>query len=129
MNGRFLLDTDVLIGILEGDSSVTRRFVPSMILYLPVIAVGELFHGAFNSGRAQQNLDRVSAFAKTLPVLPCDLETAETYGRMKTELRKKSRPLPENDIWIAAISQQHQLTLITRDQHFREFGSLAADIW
>jgi tRNA(fMet)-specific endonuclease VapC len=129
MNGRFLLDTNIVIGILEEDSLIAHRLDPSMAIYLAAIVMGELFYGACNSGRVQQNLQRLAALAKTLPVLPCDLETAETYGRMKTELRKKGRPLPDNDIWIAAISQQKHLTLITRDKHFMEFESLSAQIW
>jgi predicted nucleic acid-binding protein len=74
-------------------------------------------------------LDRLKILSKAYPALPCDLGTAETYGKLKNELRKKGRPVPDNDIWIAALSQRHRLTLITRDQHFQEFDALSADIW
>jgi len=129
MHGAFLLDTNIVIGILEQDHSIVQRLDPSMALYLPVIAVGELFYGAFNSGRVRHNLERLEALAKALPVLSCDAGTAEKYGKLKTELRKKGRPLPDNDIWIAAISLQQQLTLITMDSHFLEFSSLSTQVW
>jgi tRNA(fMet)-specific endonuclease VapC len=129
MNGRFLLDTNVVIGLMRGDDAVTSRLDPHVRLYLPSIVVGELFFGAYRSGRVQHNLERLKLLTRTLPVLACDPGTADRYGLLKHELRKKGRPVPENDIWVAAISQQHGLTLITRDQHFREFDSLSAEIW
>lgn len=125
MSGGFLLDTNVVIGILEKDTSITGRIDPARPLFLPCIVMGELFYGAHNSSRVKQNMQRLIALAKVLPVLDCDLQTAEIYGALKTELRKKGRPIPENDIWIAAISQQRQLTLISRDGHFQEFATLA----
>jgi tRNA(fMet)-specific endonuclease VapC len=129
MNGRFLLDTNIVIGLMGGDEGITRRLDPHMRFYLPSIAVGELFFGAYRSGRVQHNIGRLQVLTRSLPVLVCDLGTADCYGILKHELRKKGRPVPDNDIWVAAISQQHKLTLITRDQHFREFGTLMADIW
>jgi tRNA(fMet)-specific endonuclease VapC len=129
MNGRFLLDTNIVIGLLKGDQFLTRRVDPQMRLYLPSIVVGELFFGAYRSSRVRHNIERLQVLTRTLPVLPCDLGTADCYGTLKHELRKKGRPVPDNDIWVAAMSQQHRLTLITRDQHFREFESLTADIW
>jgi len=129
MNGSFLLDTNIVIGILEGDAAITGRLYPQMRLYLPSIVMGELYFGAYRSGRVHHNLERLTMLSKAYPLLPCDLGTAETYGKLKDELRKKGRPVPDNDIWIAAVSQRQRLTLITRDQHFREFDSLSADIW
>ena len=53
-------------------------------------------------------------------ILGTNVETALIYGEMKHSLRVKGRPLPENDIWIAAIALQYDLTLVTRDAHFQE---------
>ena len=53
-----------------------------------------------------------------LGYLPCDFDTARLYGRIKAELRRKGKPIPENDIWIAAAAIQYGLTLVTRDRHF-----------
>jgi len=64
-----------------------------------------------------------------LSVLACDQATAREYGQIKARLRAKGRPLPENDIWIAAIARLHGLTLVTRDQHFREVEGLAWEAW
>jgi len=128
-HGGFLLDTNIVIGILEQDASITNRLDPSAQLFLPCIAMGELFYGAHNSGRVQHNLARLGKLSKSFPVLPCDLGTADTYGKLKTALRKKGRPIPDNDIWIAAIAEQQRLTLLTRDIHFQEFATLSVQVW
>jgi tRNA(fMet)-specific endonuclease VapC len=62
-------------------------------------------------------------------VLPCDATTARLYGEIKASLRSKGRPIPENDIWNAAVAQQHGLSLVTRDEHFNNVAGLAAEAW
>jgi tRNA(fMet)-specific endonuclease VapC len=56
----------------------------------------------------------------------CDTETARQHGAVKNKLRLKGRPLPENDVWIAALALQHDLILVTCDAHFQEVESLKA---
>ena len=51
------------------------------------------------------------------------------YGVIKQALREKGRPIPENDIWIAAIAQQYGLTLVTRDDHFTAIDGLTLEKW
>jgi tRNA(fMet)-specific endonuclease VapC len=72
---------------------------------------------------------RTEEFATANSVLACDLETARHYGRIKDGLRRKGRPLPENDIWIAALARQHDLTLVSRDAHFADVESLPVKVW
>ena len=62
-------------------------------------------------------------------MLPCDTATAQQYGDIKNQLRAKGRPIPENDIWIAAIAMQYQLTLVARDGHFHEVDGLQVETW
>ena len=51
-------------------------------------------------------------------MLWADRTTAQHYGQLKADLRTLGRPLPENDIWIAALALQHNLVVVTRDAHF-----------
>lgn len=44
-------------------------------------------------------------------------------------LYKKGKPLPINDVWIAASAIQHDLTLVTRDKHFNEISNLKVKSW
>jgi tRNA(fMet)-specific endonuclease VapC len=62
----------------------------------------------------QRNLREVQGFAAIAQVLPCDQLTAEIYGQVKSELKAKGNPIPENDLWIAAIARQYSLTLHPR---------------
>ena len=129
MNGPYLLDTNIAIAVLEADRSITKRIDPETHYFLPSVAAGELFYGAFKSGRIQHNLDRVQTFLKRIPVLPCNASTAECYGELKAQLKKKGRPIPDNDIWIAAIAQEQDMTVVTRDIHFQEIDLIKVVVW
>ena len=98
-------------------------------VFIPSIALGELYYGALRSGRPEFNVARIATFAGSSSVVNCDSETARRYGELKDEQRRKGRPLPENDLWIAALALQHDLTLITRDAHFEEVDLLDSEAW
>ena len=93
-------------------------------VFIPVIVVGELYYGAFKSKKIKENLKNISELLKIISVLGNDVETARIYGDLKSKLKKKGRPIPENDIWIAAIAKQYKLTIMTADQHFEAIENL-----
>jgi tRNA(fMet)-specific endonuclease VapC len=98
-------------------------------VYVPSITMGELFSGAERSSRRAVRLAETEAFADGAEVLPCDLETARHYGAIESALRAKGRPIPDNDIWIAALAQQYELVVVTRDAHFGEVDALPVLSW
>ena len=129
MSGSVLLDTNILIGILAKDEAILSRLVETEVVFLPSIALGELYFGAFKSAHPDDNAERIDRLAASTAILYCDGTTALHYGRIKTGLRTKGRPISENDIWIAAIAQQHGLTVVSRDLHFREIENLPVEEW
>lgn len=129
MSGKHLLDTNIVIALFKNEVQVRDQFANAAEVFVSSVVIGELFYGALHSGRVQQHLSQVREFAARVPVLPCDATTAEHYGEIKNVLRAKGRPLPENDVWIAAIAKQHGLTVVTRDQHFNEIDSLVLEAW
>ena len=129
MNGRFLLDTNIVIALFANEPSVTENLRLAQAVFVPSIVIGELYFGAYRSGRVEANLQRVSEFASYANILNCDIDTAREYGRIKDLLRQAGRPIPENDIWIAAIGLQHDLTVISRDVHFDEIVGLIIEKW
>jgi tRNA(fMet)-specific endonuclease VapC len=129
MSGRYLLDTNIIIALFADEASVRTNLAQAEEVFIPSIAIGELYYGARKSGRTQDNLARVDELVANSAVLGCDAETARRYGEVKNGLRLKGRPLPENDIWIAALALQHNLTLVTRDAHFQEVENLQAVTW
>ena len=129
MNGKFLLDTNILIALFANDEAVKSHLAEVEEVFIPNIAVGELFYGAWKSARTQENLQQIEDLIAETPVLGCGVETARLYGRIKNSLRLKGHLIPENDIWIAAIALEHNLTLVTRDAHFVEIADLQTTTW
>ena len=129
MTGSFLLDTNVVIALFEGDPEIRARLDTVPEILLPSVALGELHYGASYSERPESNARRVDDFAATCTVLGVDAGTARQYGRVKGELRRKGRPIPENDLWIAALALQHGLQLASRDGHFDYVEGLQVEAW
>jgi tRNA(fMet)-specific endonuclease VapC len=129
MSGRFLLDTNIVIAIFAKDSGVMDHLAQATEIFVPSIVLGELFYGAHKSSQSHTNIARIEEFAGDTIVLACDAVTGREYGRIKNDLRVRGRPIPENDIWIAAIAMQHGLTVVSRDGHFDEVSSLSVTTW
>ena len=127
--GRFLLDTNIVIALFAREAAVQQRLAEASEVFVPSIVLGELYYGARKSTRVTENLARIDEFVASSPVLPCDTATAQRYGDIKNQLRAKGRPIPENDIWIAAIALQYHLTLVARDGHFHEVDGLQVEAW
>ncbi len=128
VNGKWLVDTNVVIALFAGEPAAVERVQRASAVYLCVPVLGELRYGAEASARVAGNLARLDQFARALIVLPCDDATAKSYAEVKFGLRKKGRPIPENDVWIAAIARQHGLALLTRDGHFHEVDGLEVEL-
>jgi tRNA(fMet)-specific endonuclease VapC len=129
MSGRNLLDTNIVIALFAQDAAVVEHLDEAEEVFIPSIVLGELYFGARKSRRVKENLARIDEFAFSNVVLGCDTETARYYGEIKNALREKGRPIPENDVWIAAIALQYDLTLISRDAHFGEIDHLKVESW
>jgi tRNA(fMet)-specific endonuclease VapC len=129
MSGRYLLDTNIIIALFASDPSVMQSLARANEVFIPSVALGELHYGARKSGRFQDNLGRIENLVANSTIVECDADTARQYGDAKNRLRIKGRPLPENDVWIAALALQHGLTLVTRDAHFQDVENLQTTAW
>ena len=129
MSGRFLLDSNIVIALFARDTTILEHLARAEAILIPTIVIGELYYGARKSARASENIARLEAFAAVVPVLGCDAHTARHYGQIKDDLRRKGQPIPENDIWIAAIALRHGLTLVTRDVHLSKIDALPLAAW
>ena len=129
MSGSFVLDTNIIIAFFKQDAAVLEHWKAADELFVPAVVLGELSYGARKSGKIQVNLERIRDFEAVVSVLPVNAATADNYGIIKEALRAKGRPLPENDIWIAAVAVQHGLPVVSRDEHFREVDGLELVRW
>lgn len=129
MSGRYLLDTDIILALFANDHAVIEQIEDADEVFVPSIVLGELYYGARRSGRSRENIAWIYEFAEASTVLACDAETARWYGVIKDLLRQKGGMLPENDVWIAALSLHYGLTLVTRDPRFQEVTNLKIENW
>ncbi len=129
MNGSYLLDTNIVIALFANDSNVLQKLSVTSQIFIPSIVLGELYYGANKSAHNKTNSMHIDNFALKSAVLVCDTDTAKHYGHIKDHLRAKGTPIPENDIWIAALAKQHHLTLVSRDQHFRSVKEIKVEQW
>lgn len=129
MSGRYLLDTNIVIALFGKDATVLQKLAEAQEVFLCSIVLGELHYGARNSVRINENLARIETLRSANTVLACDSLTADYYGQIKASLRLAGTPIPENDIWIAAIARQYALTIVSRDKHFANVDTVALEIW
>ena len=128
-SGRYLLDTNIVIALLAREQAVVEHVKAAEAVYLPATVLGELYFGARKSTRVEENLARLRALAPASAVLNCDAETAARYGELKAVLRAKGTPIPENDLWIAAVAKQHDLAVASRDEHFDVVPGVVRVTW
>ena len=110
------LDTSVAIAVLAGQASTLLSQAEGFLLPVPVI--GELRYGALNSRRSAENLAEVERLVGRCRVLDMTAATAAVYARLRLGLKEKGKPIPENDLWIAALCLEHHVPLVTLDGHF-----------
>jgi tRNA(fMet)-specific endonuclease VapC len=115
------LDTNAYSDFMRGDSARVQVVRAARHIHVPLIVLGELRAG-FAAGNQQStnaaNLQRFLNSPRVSVLLP-DEQTTHHYAQLYVLLRKKSTPMPTNDLWIAALVVQHNLLLCTSDTHFR----------
>ncbi len=121
-----LLDTNILADFFAGDPETVEAFQRARSLAINSVVLGELLGGFLLGSRASANRRLLSRFLSSprVKVLALAAETTEHYADVYTQLRRKGRPIPSNDMWIAASAREHGLVLFTRDTHFREIEGL-----
>ncbi|HWR59892.1 MAG TPA: type II toxin-antitoxin system VapC family toxin [Thermodesulfovibrionales bacterium] len=124
MSGKIALDTDVSIRFLNGDKSIESFLLKYSEIHMPVIVVGELIFGALNSTHAEHNLARHKKLIQRMKILEITEATANIYAKTRLSLKKKGKPIPENDLWIAAVCIDNKVPFLSNDEHFKEIEGL-----
>ncbi len=89
MSGKFLLDTNILIGLFANDQDVVKQLRSNIKVFIPSIVLGELYYGAFGSTQVKENILKIHQLASKTKVLDIDNETAIQYGEIKNYLNPK----------------------------------------
>ncbi len=98
-------------------------------MFLPLTALGELCKGAFKSSQPQKNRLLLETFLRTVALLHPDTATVVRYAQISVDLERKRTPIPENDVWIAAVALECAMPLATRDAHFNHVTGLQLLRW
>ena len=115
-----ILDTSAYSAFKRGNLDAVALLRKTPEILVPIIVLGELWSG-FEFGRKREvNRQELDAFLNSPRVLVVQvtLETAERYAVIYSFLRRNGRPVPTNDLWIAALTMEHGATLLTADAHF-----------
>ena len=129
---KYLLDTDICIYWLKGRTTVRAKInrVDRKDLAICVITASELYFGAYNSNKIEQNLRTAETFIQSLTVLPLSNDTLKKFGQLKAELRKAGTPVADFDLLIASVALTENLILVTNNtRHYERIKGLNLDNW
>ncbi len=124
-----ILDTNAVSALFVGDSALGKILSEEPRHHLPVIVIGEYRYGLLGSRHRDHLQGLLETLIRESIVLFVDETTAETYSQVRDELRQKGRPIPENDLWIAALARQHHQPVVSRAPHFDEVSGLHRVAW
>ena len=124
-----ILDTNAISAMAEGDTALEEVLPDVRSQFIPVICLGEYRSGIIRS-RARRELDRwLGLLAGSRRILPIDLGTTPFYAEIVVDLRGRGCMIPMNDVWIAALAQQHELPVLSRDTHLDQVKNLRRVSW
>jgi predicted nucleic acid-binding protein len=120
------IDTSAYAGFKRGDPAVQAVVRHAPEIHLNATVLGELLAGFAAGSRETENRSELALFIASprVRLVPCGAETADYYALIYADLRRQGRPIPTNDMWIAASCMEHGAALLTLDAHFRYVGGL-----
>jgi tRNA(fMet)-specific endonuclease VapC len=113
-----ILDTNALSAAADGEPAALKVVAAAERIAVPVIVLGEFRLGIAQSRRRAEYEQWLREWISVVTVLEIDEETTRYYAAIGLELKKKGKPIPSNDLWIAALCRQHAMPLASRDRHF-----------
>ena len=124
-----ILDTNALSAVADNESRAVQIFGQATSVELPAIVLGEYRFGIAQSRRRKEYEAWLEEMIAATRVLPVDQETSTHYAQVRSELKKAGKPIPSNDLWIAAVCRQHRLPLMSQDGHFDAVQGLKRISW
>ena len=129
MQGGVVLDTSVVVAHLRKQIDLFAIADDSEVLFLPVFVLGELYKGAEKANQPPRQHYLINRLLDRFRLLDPDVHTALRYAQVAAALERLGRPIPENDLWIAASALESGMPLATRDAHFERVPGLTVLRW
>jgi tRNA(fMet)-specific endonuclease VapC len=111
------------------EESVRTVIVKSPQPAIPVIVLGEFHHGIAQSRHRPEYEAWLGAHLPDFAILSITEDAATIYASLRVELKRRGRPIPANDAWIAALALQYRLAVRSRDTHFDGVPDLIRESW
>ena len=123
---RLLLDSNAYSLLMRGDEQVAELVRGAEEVLLSAVVVGELMYGFRRGSRFERNAAQLRSLLDSPYVSFVDVSrvTADRYSRIAASLRAKGRPIPTNDVWIAAHAMETGADLVSADQHFEHVDGI-----
>lgn len=123
---RIIIDTNFYVAFKRNDAEAVNLLQRADYIGVNTVVLGELLAGFRCGNKERDNRAELDRFLDSARVnlLVVDDETSEFYAQVFSELRQKGRPIPSNDLWLAASALQHGLALATFDDHFTHISSI-----
>jgi predicted nucleic acid-binding protein len=121
-----LLDTNAYSAFKRGDDAIVAVLSHAPDILLCSIVLGELLAGFAAGTKEALNRRELTQFLDSTRVrlVECGAATADRYALVYAALRRQGRPVPTNDLWIAASCLEHGAALLSLDAHFKDIGGL-----
>ena len=113
-----ILDTNALSAAADNDPAVTSILARAERVAIPMIVLGEYRYGIAQSRHRAAYEDWLAGLLNDCLTLDVNEPTTHHYAEITLELKRAGKPIPTNDLWIAALCRQHSLPLLSRDRHF-----------
>ena len=131
-----LFDTNAYTSFKRNEAAIIEIVQHAELIAISPIVIGELIAGFDGGNKAQQNKTELQQFLESsrIVVYPITLDTSHFFSQIYCTLKNKGKPIPTNDMWIAAQALEHGCVICTHDKHFSFVegvisGSTPADLF
>ena len=124
-----ILDTNALSAAADGDPDIIAVLARAEQVAIPVIVLGEYRYGIAQSRNRAAYESWLKGLLQDCFVLDVTESTTHHYAEITLELKRKGKPIPSNDLWIAALCRQNSLPLLSRDRHFDAIAGIMRITW
>ena len=124
--GSVIIDTNAYAAFKKGEKKAVEVIENCDTVFISSIVIGELLSGFVLGSKEKRNRNELAEFLNLEKVrqINVDNATAEYLAQIFKELKRKGKPIPTNDMWIAAAAKQYQLKVFSYDSHFRNIDAL-----
>ena len=119
---KYLLDTNICIYLLNGDETLKKKVKDVRLFSLAIsnATLAELYFGAYNSKRVEENLKRIAVLKKHLTIYSDSEKSAKIFGKFKSRLKSQGNVIEDFDIFIASIAFTNNCIMVTNNpKHFQ----------